>query len=57
LEELNYEFLKKLEIMPRTKYVSFGWGDKEFYINTLEWKDITFKIAFEARKMLWQIIG
>jgi len=21
-------------------YVSFGWGDREFYINTPEWKDL-----------------
>jgi uncharacterized protein (TIGR02117 family) len=42
------EFLNKLEILSGTKYVSFGWGDKEFYINTPEWKDLTFKTAFKA---------
>jgi uncharacterized protein (TIGR02117 family) len=45
---IGYEFLNKFEILPGTKYVSFGWGDKEFYINTPEWKDLTFKTAFNA---------
>jgi len=48
VENVEPEFLSKLEILPGTKYVSFGWGDKEFYINTPEWKDLTFKTAFKA---------
>lgn len=48
LENIEPEFLCRLEILPGTKYVSFGWGDKEFYINTPEWKDLTFKTAFKA---------
>ncbi|KAF0238318.1 MAG: hypothetical protein FD181_1129 [Prolixibacteraceae bacterium] len=48
MENLESEFMKKLEILPGTKYVSFGWGDKEFYLNTPEWKDLTFKTAFKA---------
>ena len=39
---------KNLNIPDGTKYVSFGWGDKKFYINTPEWKDLTFKTAFRA---------
>lgn len=31
-----------------SSYVSFGWGDLEFYKNTPEWKDLTFKTAFNA---------
>ena len=34
VENIDNEFLKKLEILPQTKYVAFGWGDKQFYINT-----------------------
>ncbi|WP_051364404.1 TIGR02117 family protein [Flavobacterium limnosediminis] len=30
------------------KYVSFGWGDKEFYLNTPEWSDLKFSTAFKA---------
>ena len=48
VENIEPEFMNQLEILPGTKYVSFGWGDKEFYINTPEWKDLTFKTAFKA---------
>ena len=48
IENIEPEFLNQLEILPGTKYVSFGWGDREFYINTPEWKDLTFKTAFKA---------
>lgn len=30
------------------KYLSFGWGDENFYINTPTWGDLTFKNAFSA---------
>lgn len=30
------------------KYISIGWGDKGFYLNTPTWGDLTFKTAFEA---------
>ena len=29
-------------------YISFGWGDKIFYLNTPEWKDLTLSIAMDA---------
>lgn len=29
-------------------WVGIGWGDKGFYLNTPEWKDLTFKTAFVA---------
>jgi len=48
VENIDTEFLKKLEILPQTKYLAFGWGDKQFYINTPEWKDLTFNTAFKA---------
>ena len=48
VENVKPELLNNLEILPGTKYVSFGWGDREFYINTPEWKDLTFKTAFKA---------
>jgi hypothetical protein len=28
------KFLNQPEILPVTKYISFGWGDREFYIHT-----------------------
>lgn len=30
------------------KYVAIGWGDKGFYLNTPEWKDLKFSTAFIA---------
>ena len=29
-------------------WVGIGWGDKGFYLNTPEWKDLTIKTAFVA---------
>jgi uncharacterized protein (TIGR02117 family) len=29
-------------------YISFGWGDKGFYLNTKTWDDLTFSTAFKA---------
>ncbi|WP_286652474.1 TIGR02117 family protein [Sphingobacterium hotanense] len=33
---------------PNQRYVSIGWGDKGFYLNTPEWKDLTLKTALIA---------
>lgn len=30
------------------KYIGFGWGDENFYINTPTWDDLTFANAFSA---------
>lgn len=30
------------------KYVAFGWGDKGFFIDTPEWKDLKFSVAFKS---------
>lgn len=29
-------------------YISIGWGDQGFFLNTPEWSDLTFKTAFNA---------
>ena len=29
-------------------YVAFGWGDKGFYLQTPEWSDLKFSVAFNA---------
>ncbi|WP_413532711.1 TIGR02117 family protein [Empedobacter brevis] len=29
-------------------YIAFGWGDKGFYLDTPEWKDLKFSTAFNA---------
>jgi len=35
-------------IIHTTIFISFGWGDKEFYINTPEWSDLTLNTAVKA---------
>ena len=48
VDNLNKEFTSQLKLIRGTKYVSFGWGDKKFYINTPDWSDLTFPTAFRA---------
>lgn len=36
------------EVDSTFKYISFGWGDKNFYMNTPTWADLTFSTAFKA---------
>lgn len=45
---LDTPFRNDLHLLPGTRYISFGWGDKEFYTTTPTWKDLTFKTAFNA---------
>lgn len=40
--------LKEQIKAPEHGFTSFGWGDKDFYLNTPEWKDLSFKTAFNA---------
>lgn len=47
-DNVEADILKNLEINSDVKYLSFGWGDKEFYINTPEWSDLTLGTAFTA---------
>jgi len=47
-EILTPDFKNKLNLLPGTKYVAFGWGDRRFYLDTPEWKDLTFSTAFNA---------
>lgn len=35
-------------IKKRPKYISIGWGDKGFFLDTPEWGDLTFETAFNA---------
>jgi len=32
----------------KPKYISFGWGDKGFFLDTPTWADLTVKTAFKA---------
>jgi uncharacterized protein (TIGR02117 family) len=35
-------------IVQQVTYISFGWGDRAFYLDTPEWSDLTFTTAFNA---------
>ena len=48
LTDWNNILLIPDNIKDEVQYVGFGWGDKEFYINTPEWSDLKFSIAFRA---------
>jgi len=36
------------DIIYSANHISFGWGDKEFFINTPEWSDLTIKTAINS---------
>ena len=45
--------LKKLnEPSDIASYISFGWGDKNFYLNTPTWSDLTLKTTLKA--LFWK---
>ncbi len=48
VECLEHEFVRQLQLPRGTRFVAFGWGDKNFYIKTPEWKDLTLQTAFTA---------
>ena len=47
-ENLSPSLLNNLEHQDKEKFISFGWGDKNFYAHTPTWKDITFSTGFKA---------
>ena len=48
VNDLSIELKEDIEFTPDDKYISFGWGDENFYLNTPTWADLTFKNAFIA---------
>ena len=48
VKNLKKNFIDDLQVRDSAKYISFGWGDKEFYLNTPTWGDLTFSTAFKA---------
>lgn len=45
---LDSHLFKGLNYTDDTTYLSFGWGDENFYINTPTWSDLTAENAFRA---------
>ncbi|MGM0620720.1 MAG: TIGR02117 family protein [Bacteroidota bacterium] len=48
VEKIETDLRSQLQLPAGTRFVSFGWGDKAFYIKTPEWSDLTFPVAFRA---------
>ena len=47
-KEITFQLIKGLKHYPNEDYLSFGWGDENFYLNTPTWGDLTFSNAFSA---------
>ena len=45
---LSKKFLQELQLKESIKYVSFGWGDKGFYLETPTWNDLKFSTAIKG---------
>ena len=45
---LTTKLLNSLKLPKGVNYIAFGWGDKEFYINTPGWSDLKFRTTFKA---------
>ena len=48
IESVEKELLYGLVFEPSERFLSFGWGDEDFYINTPEWSDLTLSTALNA---------
>jgi uncharacterized protein (TIGR02117 family) len=48
VSNLSKNLSTQLDFPFQAHYVSFGWGDKNFYVNTPEWSDLTLPVAFKA---------
>ena len=46
--QIDLKLLNGLIYFENENYFSFGWGDKNFYLNTPNWSDLTFNNAFKA---------
>jgi len=44
----NFNWLEFLQLKNNCKYIAFGWGDEEFYLNTPTLKDLKLSTAFKA---------
>lgn len=48
IEDVSPELLQGLRLPVGSRYVAFGWGDANFYLNTPTWGDLTFANAVNA---------
>lgn len=45
---LDSRFLSEIKHQQFENFLSFGWGDEEFYLNTPTWGDLTISTALKA---------
>lgn len=48
IDDVSEKLKTDLEFPSSAKFLSFGWGDENFYLNTPTWGDLTFKNAIKA---------
>lgn len=47
-KDIDIELLAGIKTTETEYYLSFGWGEKNFYLNTPTWNDLTFSTAIKA---------
>ena len=47
-QQVSVALMKALAIPATVPYIAFGWGDKDFYLHTPTWQDLTFKTFIKA---------
>lgn len=47
-KNIDTELLKGIKTTETEHYLSFGWGEENFYLNTPTWNDLTISTAFKA---------
>jgi len=47
-KDIVTELLAGIKTTSTENYLSFGWGEENFYLNTPTWNDLTFSTAFKA---------
>ncbi len=52
VEKLSPKLAAQLSIPKGFAFVSFGWGDENFYLNTEQWEDLTLSNA--ATALFWK---
>ena len=48
IEDVEKSLRDQFKLHDNTAYLSFGWGDKGFYLETPEWSDLKTSVAFRA---------
>lgn len=48
IAQIDAALLRDLKYFDEDSYLSFGWGEENFYIHTPNWSDLTFRNAISA---------